>query len=75
MEKEKQEKIILKKISIINKHYADDLALEETGNSIYPYAIKTRTKTGCTMQSKLFENLEQVYYYILGIMYVLAIEI
>lgn len=62
-----------KKIELINKKYKYNIFLYETGNNIFPYEIKTKTSDNIILQCRLFENIEQLYYYLQGIMYVLEI--
>ena len=73
-EREKaQLEILQKKLNLINKKYQYTLTIEKTCNSIMPYTIKTRTETNYIVQSRSFENLEQIYFYIQGMMYILEI--
>lgn len=73
-EREKiQLEILQKKLNLINKKYQYTLTIEKTGNSILPYTIKTRTEKGYIVQSRSFESLEQLYFYIQGMMYILEI--
>ena len=68
-----REMILNKKLELINKKYKYNIFLYKTGNNIFPYEIKTKTSDGIILQCKLFESVEQLYYYLQGIMYILEI--